>query len=407
MDSLSEKEAQEFNENFNISYIKDEGNTNIDAHLILKHYFSSLFIYGLCLTIYWCNPFFATHLGLFSKQFFLYFYFAYAIISPFIYFIFKPKSIINSHSIAICEYLRKITFNNPNFRILTSREDIIKCIDYYKPTYHQQQSLFLLLIKFFFGALMVEGLIHNIFYMNDYLPKYCNAFNNLFLNIKDFDWNGLAEAVWGYREALYSHCITLLFTFDLMFFSIGYMTELGFLKNKIRSVETTPAGILFCIICYPPFFLALSKFTGSHANEYSHAFGDIASPVTWIFRIIGLVFLFLYVCASAALGTKASNLTNRGTVSCFPYNIVRHPAYISKNIFWIVTLIPLFIVDFNAQNFDLLNYLNKLLSILITCVVFVLIYYFRAITEERHLLKDPEYRAYVKKVKYRFIPKIL
>jgi len=33
-----------------------------------------------------------------------------------------------------------------------------------------------------------------------------------------------------------------------------------------------------------------------------------------------------------------------------------------------------------------------------------MIYTVRALTEERHLMKDPEYRAYCKKVKYRFIP---
>jgi protein-S-isoprenylcysteine O-methyltransferase Ste14 len=32
------------------------------------------------------------------------------------------------------------------------------------------------------------------------------------------------------------------------------------------------------------------------------------------------------------------------------------------------------------------------------------IYVLRALTEERHLLKVTEYRAYCKKVKYRFIP---
>ena len=34
------------------------------------------------------------------------------------------------------------------------------------------------------------------------------------------------------------------------------------------------------------------------------------------------------------------------------------------------------------------------------------IYYMRAITEERHLALDPEYRVYMQKVKYRFLPGI-
>ena len=33
-----------------------------------------------------------------------------------------------------------------------------------------------------------------------------------------------------------------------------------------------------------------------------------------------------------------------------------------------------------------------------------IIYYFRAVTEERHLGQDPEYVEYCKKVKWKFIP---
>jgi hypothetical protein len=34
------------------------------------------------------------------------------------------------------------------------------------------------------------------------------------------------------------------------------------------------------------------------------------------------------------------------------------------------------------------------------------IYHLRAITEEKHLKKDPEYARYVKKVKWRYIPEV-
>jgi protein-S-isoprenylcysteine O-methyltransferase Ste14 len=33
-----------------------------------------------------------------------------------------------------------------------------------------------------------------------------------------------------------------------------------------------------------------------------------------------------------------------------------------------------------------------------------LLYFLRAITEERHLGNDPDYREYCKKVRYRFVP---
>lgn len=42
----------------------------------------------------------------------------------------------------------------------------------------------------------------------------------------------------------------------------------------------------------------------------------------------------------------------------------------------------------------------------ISILIWIYIYYLRSITEERHLIKDPEYKKYVEKVKYRFIPKV-
>ena len=106
-------------------------------------------------------------------------------------------------------------------------------------------------------------------------------------------------------------------------------------------------------------------------------------------RIIVLVFLGIYLAATFALGPKASNLTNRGIVSRFPYSIVRHPAYISKNIVWWLTMLPI------------INW-----KFAVGMVFWSLIYFFRALTEERHLLQDPDYQEYCKKVKWKFIPGI-
>lgn len=49
----------------------------------------------------------------------------------------------------------------------------------------------------------------------------------------------------------------------------------------------------------------------------------------------------IYSRASLALGFKASNLTNRGIVSHGPYKYVRHPAYICKNLAWIIGGFPM------------------------------------------------------------------
>lgn len=56
-----------------------------------------------------------------------------------------------------------------------------------------------------------------------------------------------------YREFIYSQCIIILYTIDVSIFTFGYFTELSIFKNKIRTVETTPAGLFFCLACYAPF----------------------------------------------------------------------------------------------------------------------------------------------------------
>jgi len=84
-------------------------------------------------------------------------------------------------------------------------------------------------------------------------------------------------------------------------------------------------------------------------------------------------------------------LTNRGVVDIGPYKYVRHPAYVSKNFSWWLD-----------NTFVLTNIWAS-----IALAMWNVIYVLRTMTEERHLKMDKEYRAYIKKVKYRFIPKVI
>jgi len=73
-----------------------------------------------------------------------------------------------------------------------------------------------------------------------------------------------------------------------------------------------------------------------------------------------------------------------------PYAYIRHPAYIAKNLGWWLTLIPIMSAP-----------------VFISMSIWSYVYYLRAITEERHLLKDKDYRGYCKNVKYKFIPCVI
>ena len=406
MENLKEESQQEyFNKNINISYI-DEALPKADNKIIIQHYICSLIIYGAALVILWTNPFFYAQSNELTRYIFKSFYLCYIIIAPIIYFYYRPKSLWISHNISICNYIKRIFFKIPKLRTL-GVEDIKQELAYFKPSYTEKQSMMLMFIKFFFGFLMINGLITNIELISNRMDLYSKFVQTIKAACLNLDMVAIKAIIINYRNILYNNTILILFSIDLFIFCIGYLSELSLLKNKIRSVETTFAGVFFCLICYPPFIAITQNFINLPQNDNSLAFGDVNSPITWLFRIPAIFFLLIYIAASIALGTKASNLTNRGTVSKFPYNIVRHPAYVSKNIFWMLTIIPMFFVDFDGSNFSLVIYLKDIILITIAMISCATVYYFRALTEERHLIKDPEYQKYTQKVKYRFIPFVI
>ena len=205
-------------------------------------------------------------------------------------------------------------------------------------------------------------------------------------------------------DFIFKNLCLFLFSLDLFCFCVGYVTEAAFLNNKIRTCEISFAGIFFCLLCYPPFNDVTGTFVGWAQNDSAVAFNNHYCATTIILRIIAIFFLTIYSLASVALGTKASNLTNRGTVSIFPYNIIRHPAYVSKLTFWLFTTIPVFCIPLADISADPSRYFTGLFLAVISFLTWAFIYYMRALTEERHLLHDPEYQKYTEKVKYKFIP---
>jgi len=92
----------------------------------------------------------------------------------------------------------------------------------------------------------------------------------------------------------------------------------------------------------------------------------------------------IYAWSTMAFGMRFSNLTHRGILTHGPYAWSRHPAYLSKNLFWWLSTLPLLstgsIVDATRATL-LLGVVSG-------------VYYWRARTEERHLSADPDYRAY-------------
>lgn len=200
-----------------------------------------------------------------------------------------------------------------------------------------------------------------------------------------------------FNSSLYSFLFQTILFFDVLFFTIGYLIESKKLKNEIISVEPTILGWVVCLICYPPFNESLTKIVGWNSSDYPNL---LSVSVTFhiIICVCILLLMGIYAFASLNLNFKASNLTNRGIISSGIYGVVRHPAYIAKNLAWWIGGIPFIVIAFHTS-------LLAVMSVLLSLGFWSFIYFLRAITEERHLLLGNNgYAEYMKKVRYRFIP---
>ena len=245
-----------------------------------------------------------------------------------------------------------------------------------------------LLVKIFYGPLMINSAIIEY---NEILPLIRQIRAHQFML--------------NYCDIGYLLFVSVIFLIDSVLFTVGYHTESGLLKNKLRFVETNPLHIMVCVVCYPPFNRATIAFFGpSNYSPYILFGGNVLHPMTWILRGLAVLFLILLISSSMALFTKASNLTNRGIVTYGPYKFIRHPGYLAKNMFWIITLIPVFFADTTDPRFTWPSFLLFCAMSVGGVIGWGTIYFLRAITEEKFLMRDPDYVEYCKKVKYRFIP---
>ena len=179
----------------------------------------------------------------------------------------------------------------------------------------------------------------------------------------------------------------LTFMVDVMFATIGYVLTMKPLDAHIRSANPYSAGWIAALICYPPFILMgnggpLDYHPGT--AEWTHWLGGYVVPMTIVAFL--LVFLhIIYAWATVVFGIRFSNLTHRGIITHGPYAWTKHPAYLSKNLFWWLATMPFLAASGNPV--DMIR--NTALLAMVSAV-----YYWRAKTEEKHLMADPDYRDY-------------
>jgi protein-S-isoprenylcysteine O-methyltransferase Ste14 len=185
--------------------------------------------------------------------------------------------------------------------------------------------------------------------------------------------------------------VALLFVIDVQIGTVGYLLTLRPLDSHIRSGNPFLAGWLAALLCYPPFVWGI---IGPDNQVLSYEMGTPGwahwfagrEMLLWLWGGL-LVFLTgIYAWATVVFGIRFSNLTYRGVLTHGPYRFTRHPAYLSKNLFWWASVLPFMVTT--GLTVDAIR--NAVFLLVVNAI-----YYWRARTEEAHLLaEDSKYRAY-------------
>ena len=184
--------------------------------------------------------------------------------------------------------------------------------------------------------------------------------------------------------------IMFMFMIDVIFATVGYVLTMKPLDAHIRTANPYAAGWAAALICYPPFILMgengpldyHSGTAGSQGWTWWLADYPLAAAAlgAWLVFLTGV-----YAWATVAFGLRFSNLTHRGVLTHGPYAWTKHPAYLSKNLFWWCAVLPFLAASGNPV--DMIR--NTVICGLVSGV-----YYWRARTEEKHLSEDPAYVDY-------------
>lgn len=316
------------------------------------NYLSALGVLGIGYGVYSLHPFLTSFYSGDQFKLFMYVFWGYVVVLPFFY-LSLPKG-------------------HPTKCRLVWRA--LRHLPHRLPKPEEKVALLAVLIKLYFLPMMIAWVAHHSAATVNYTQQFVES------------------------GAFFPHgywaLFNLAFLVDVACFAVGYAVEHPRLGNEIRSVEPTVAGWLVALLCYPPFNDVTQVLLGWHSNDYP------GFQTLWAQYLAGgaiLVLMSIYAWASVTLAFKASNLTHRGIVVHGPYRWVRHPAYIAKNLAWWVGATPIIVAQWSqgpsAFAFAVFGTLG-----------WSFIYFLRAITEERHLGRDPTYVAYCERVRYRFLP---
>ena len=226
-----------------------------------------------------------------------------------------------------------------------------------------QMTMLSWLVRAFFLPLMW------VYFQND-LDRYFR---------QAFVWHW--DLLWVYRQV-----IDGLYTLDVGFVCVGYLSASRLVGTHARSTDMTLRGWVVAVVCYQPIWGLFGRlYLAYQLPNYDWWTWLSGAPVLaacWGSAIAALTAV--YVWATLVFGLRFSNLSNKGVITSGPYRWHRHPAYICKNLSWWLISVPWLA----AGGFsDSLRHCFMLLGV-------NAIYAARAWTEELHMRQDPAYLAY-------------
>ena len=181
----------------------------------------------------------------------------------------------------------------------------------------------------------------------------------------------------------------LLFNFgisiDMLIGFFGYLFSSAIINNQIIDTDSNFLGWLFALLCYPPLVWIMRQVNDQQDNLIWSDILPYDSVIFWLMFIVINLTWVIYWLATFEFGMTFSNLSYRRLIDKGVYRYTKHPAYIAKNIYWWLYTLP-----FMGVAFVSVEWWKNILGLTFVS----LIYYGRAKSEERHLMKFPEYRKY-------------
>lgn len=264
--------------------------------------------------------------------------------------------------LALCKYTLLATF---------SRRDRKRARIAWRNTYNRKVVLNLFMRAYFIPVMVVQ--------------IYSGLKGSISLSADDFShYNIMTMLLW---------ISGILWFADALSAASADCIESRWVENRSRSIDLTAGGWLICLCCYAPFNQVtgtLFPFAPLVATNNAADLIFVDQTLLLILKFVEVGILAALVYSDLSLGPSGANITFKKLQDRGPYGIVRHPATTCKMVLWW------------SQSLLYVNFWSW--EIVFGHLMWNVIYILRALSEERHLKRFPEYRAYMDKVRYRLIP---